>query len=466
VSHQLAQLEVIPNRSDSASSHGCLKPRRTPRSADNAWRVDGQAARRYHRCLLANRGLSEAAVLTVALGGANDGYVDASTIDNAWGEAVGSAQSRDPAAVCLDLSAAHYVEHACLLMLTAIVARRHERGLETRLKLPRKKSTLDFLRTWKLLEALAVVTDLDNDDLLAEGEVEFLAQQSEESPRYVRVTDAGPTGREELLPVGFFWLTPVVITDPAVAAHTMRERWLNDHVLSVLDRYLDGDASRIATNVVYEAVLNAGQHPRATIAFTCSQINERPRPSALPVKTGERELVVSIWDDGQSYAETLTEALDEHGTYASPAWGMGEDTFRVSSKDLRTGKAWNGEIRSSGPLPPVESESLLTLAAFMLGITRDPFKASDETIYTLEGLSQFLPSESVGFSGLGLHIIRKTAVDLFRGSLTYMSGRLRLEIANDDSSAGAYRVAALRRRDTEADVKGNLLVVRMRISGD
>ena len=74
-----------------------------------------------------------------------------------------------------------------------------------------------------------------------------------------------------------------------------------------------------------------------------------------------------------------------------------------------------------------------------------------------------LPPASLTHSGLGLHIIRKTVIDLFAGSIAYVSGSVRLSISSNNSMQGRYVANVTRRRVSDPILAGNLLVIRLRL---
>lgn len=401
-------------------------------------------------------------VLTVTVGGSGPatGHVDVQRFDIAWNAAVhGTGQ---PHEVLLDLGTVGYLDQESLLYLVGLLAYRQANGLKTLLRLPTSDATIDYLRAWNFPKAVRLATHAEFLDFL-EPDSRKLYQATENQPsRYVEVVATDRGGRETLLPVSFFAATPVALEDPQEAATVVRDEWLNGHVVGVLERHLGHYADRIATCVLHEAVLNAATHPKASVALTSSQLLARPRPTAQPALPGEKELVISIWDNGLSIDHTLAAALKVHGTIASPAYGLVSEKFHVSVTDRRS--------RPQRPSPPITltsttdtsalgRRSLLLASAFFLGITSTPSVVLPNAS---AAAPEEVPEAARRYTGLGLHAIRRTVCDLFSGSLLYASGNTRLTLVAGDAR-GEYIVNITRRNRSDAFVGGNLLVARMRL---
>jgi hypothetical protein len=188
-----------------------------------------------------------------------------------------------------------------------------------------------------------------------------------------------------------------------------------------------------------------------------------PKPTGKPVGPNDTELVISIWDDGQSFADTLLSAYERHGTVASPAFGLVEDVFEFDVIDRQDGSNnMSVVIESSSPIDQNAGYAETMLSAFFLGTSSTPSRIPVSTEQYAGVSDAWIPAAGRAYPGLGLHIIRKTVVDQFGGSLFYASGRYRLTIQPSDTGGGNRYVASMScLRETDAQLAGNLLIIRI-----
>jgi hypothetical protein len=111
--------------------------------------------------------------------------------------------------------------------------------------------------------------------------------------------------------------------------------------------------------------------------------------------------------------------------------------------------------------PAFSGEPYLIIAALFLGVTsmpRDPAYDDEDVHRQVE--PEHLPPPAVGYGGIGLHLVRKTVVDGFGGSLHYATGSYRLTVKRT-GGAGPYETTLNELPPEEPRVKGNLLWVRV-----
>lgn len=357
----------------------------------------------------------------------------------------------------VDLSWADFLSHDSLLFVVGLFRRRADEGRPTYLRLPRSDTAVDFLRAWRLPEALEAVTANRFEYLLDEGSRARLSRMPEQS-RYERVIFKPGGGRETLLPKSFFAIQELAIpkhdlpsylrTSPRRAASLERDRWLQAHILNVLDLYLSDRGDEIATRVIFEAVLNAAHHPKATVGMVSSQLVRTRLPNT---ELGDPEsLEIAIWDDGSSFAETLHDRLANNLPIHSEAFGVIDEEFDVEVHGSG-GQAFS-RVQMSSRTPVVTTDSAaLMVAAFMLGVTSSPERggiAHDDT---------FLGDHS-NPAGSGLYYIRRTVVDKFGGHIRYLSGHSRLTLSGG-GRRGRYHAGVHIDPARTVPIAGNLLVV-------
>lgn len=376
------------------------------------------------------------------------GDFDIAAIDATW------VRRRSPDHFEVDLSRSSYVSHASLLYLVAFARRRHVRDQPTRFKLPTSERAIDYLRAWKFPEAIELACETRFVDLIDAKSRARLAAMPERS-RYEIVVVTPEGGRETMLPVHYFALTPIRISDPYTpdalktsperAATTERDRWLAVHLRALLDHYLGGFGDTVATRIVYEAVLNAASHSGARMGLASAQIlkhrdgDDKGKPIALEI---------AIWDDGDTFIQTLQAQLDDEKPITSIAYGRFDEHFTIN---LTT---------PDGPMPKIELDSRTTenetsppallISAFMLGITSSPDRPP-----TVDDFGRIRHKDP----GLGLYYVRRAAIDKFGGEIEYYAAQFHASIAAGEEK-WHYEANVDYSPTGRAPIAGNLLIVR------
>jgi hypothetical protein len=384
------------------------------------------------------------------------GHADIAAFEEAWIKVVKSNQP-SVSAIEIDLSEVEYLDQECLLYLLGLICKRQEDGFATRLHLPRSEAVFTHLRAWRFLEAL--------DSLMADGLYPILSDDSRSRltqfhpspPEYLRPADRVEGGRTALLPVSLFSISPIDLSLGAeVAADRVRGSWLNDHVVTVFDRHLRGFGERVATDVLYESIVNAATHSGADRAFMSAQLFAQPRPDRGSA-VHQRELVITVWDNGVSFSDSLLRGLRRFGHIKSPAYGLVPEAFDLEFHDIAANTVVSRLVDDVEQLS-LDDVAESSLAAFLLGVTALPSRG--EHSYSSPG-SQPSPTADLS-GGLGLYIIRRAVVDLFKGSLYYASGSVRAEVRSS-GTIGRYAAELTRMSASGPNVGGNLLVARMQL---
>jgi hypothetical protein len=386
----------------------------------------------------------------------SSGKVSADCIDDCWKR---NREMEFEPHVILDLSRSTYLTHDTLFLLGSFGRARAWKGQSTRLRLSQSTRLFDFLRSWHFFEYFANACDVTLEESLTRDSWTYLEAQKE-PPRYVQMMPAPGGGYESLLLREQFEITQIDLQlNPLRAASSLRDRWLEVHLVGILERLLKRDerkidGRRVATHIILEMVLNAASHPGAAMAYLSSQID----PPAN-VHAG-RALHISVWDDGLSMADTLTHALRDVGSIQSPAYGGVDEVFEVSVTGRRARESAL-VFKSTQPELP-RHPALLNVVAFMLGVSARPDEKRPSWVHrSLFGdPSSPLNDEMIDHGGLGLYLVRTTAIDLFGGTITYKTGHYRYRI-DAGPSKRTYRVAASLTEDLTCPIKGNLLEVSL-----
>jgi hypothetical protein len=381
--------------------------------------------------------------------------IDSVSIDRAAASAF--AVSDPGEAIVLDMRAGRYIDHDALLLLGAIVDEHLQRGQEIRLDLPRRESVMDFLIAWKFD---AFCEDMGGLGAILTAEtVALMVGRMRSTDRRYRSFVQGPDGRPipssilDSLSIEKVRLTADEIGD----AYRATRRYAYRHFQAVLIRWLGKQAGSQFFDAVWECVRNASSHPNATRAYASTHFRRRlsdtPEEYSDPHRPSH-ELQFAIWDNGQPVWKTLKGAIDSGQSIRSHQYGEEGVTFRVHvervSGALEQLVVLKDDTDPGHDLDWRSERHLLTCAAFMLGVSSDPARTRRQ-------------SQAVGDSGgVGLAIVRRTALASTLGRVEYRSGTMRLSVrrsfAND---AGVYDVTARLTPEDAWATRGNLFTVTM-----
>lgn len=355
--------------------------------------------------------------------------------------------------VTIDLSQAQFIDHDALLLMGGMTAYRKRRGMSTLFNLPWSDSVMDFLRTWAFPDFMQAVC-APSPAFTEESEM-ALQESSHRLPKYVSFQMEGNERRAVLLRESL-QITPITITGDAWAdAGLATSRFLNENFRAVMNRSLGDRGDSNVANIVHEAALNAATHPGARLAFTSCHVRKRQPDD--PVEGRSYELQLAIWDDGASLAGTLGAALDRGAAITADRFGEEGATF-----DLVIQRDHEGvELLSfDDSEPPVSRDStVLSSAAFMLGVTSDPSR-SRQAATTFPNAAPSVRQSG----GVGLALLRTRTIDAFGGRVIYRSGDLRLEIsAGAQENHYTFHINVV--PDDGWPIEGNLLLVDIPLGG-
>lgn len=405
--------------------------------------------------------------MRIALGSAN---LNISTLDSAWSSGRAKASVPD---LALDLSESRYFDVEGAMLLLSLIVARSKDNLATQIKLPTSKSVLDFLRSMGFAQAVEQATGgVGLDTFLETTSSEVFVNRAPVDSEMTPKARSAREGVQALLSPWYFPMLPIDMgLSPDAAASVAKSPWLSGHLTNLLGDILEKDGRRVGNYVVQEAVKNAVAHPFANYGFTAAQIRSR-------------ELVLSVWDDGVSFAESLGAAQQEGSSLRSPVFGTDRDSIGVRFIDY-DGILRPRDMKFPGTHP--DSEEALLAFAWLLGATSTPSQLSVVPESTIDDLppnvidvpAMFaLPNTSTAekgedgllmYSGVGLALIRRCVIDLFGGTIQYASGGYRFQLRGDsEASSGGLPAQARRykgtltyRRENRAQVGGNLLVFRI-----
>ncbi|CAN5202754.1 hypothetical protein BH11ACT5_BH11ACT5_07800 [soil metagenome] len=373
----------------------------------------------------------------------------------------------------IDLTNVKFIEHETMVLIFALVCDWKTRKKAVYLDLPTSTRVLNYLRAWQFPAAIENALNLRFAEVLTEDS-QIRYEQLKKLPNdYEQVVVSPDGGRASLVHISFFELQALQISRAVFdledvvrrAATLAKDKWLDAHVLGILDNYLaqKNYGDRVATNVVYEAVRNSALHPKATLAYASSQIRREDLGKGADGKQRWGDPIwieVSIWDDGESILDTLKLALGDNQPITSSSYGLDDETFVVEVHD--EGGPSRSFLRTVGDLHS-DSDIAIMASAFMLGVSSQPHRSPDETYSESHPSGTDLKTRVRGLPGAGLYVLRTTVIDDFKGSIQYLTGRHRLSISGTPE-VGKYLFSVSSGGPDDMTVKGNLLIVRIPLS--
>lgn len=361
----------------------------------------------------------------------------------------GLTEVGDAAELTINFRATTSLEHSVLAYLLALTRARSKDGLSTLFELPKKVSTVDFMRSWLWPDAVKVCSNRPFKEMLGpetEAEWERISRKESRYSQYVNVPYSeqidteNVDGRSLTVPTNYFALTPVKLElGDKEAATIAKNQWLDDLIQGVLAAWLGPHAERIATDVVYEAVLNSASHPKAKVAYSSGQLDIRHTPSGP--KHGALHL--AIWDDGATFANTLIDALATYGTIRVPTALNEDKIFEV--RRIRDSGAETFLMKGLEESEVADADKAM-VAAFMKGVTSRPVEASKdgESMPRIEG-------------GRGLYVLRTSVIDNLRGQIRYLVGDTRMKMVAGRNAKTYY--VSISRGHQVPRLSGNLLIL-------
>jgi len=354
-----------------------------------------------------------------------------------------------------DLSECQYIEVPVLIYLIALMKFRVSRNLPTFLVLPHEKKVLDFLQIWGFPEAVESAIGVRLSQFTVGENAEYFNHPPKDiTTRYAGLVIQTEEGMERLLSKHYFSLmtfrSQLQLFNPAFAL-TEAAKWRN--MGSVLASVLNGPENMFASRIVYEALINAVQHPSASVIQIGSQLRW---PSAKI--GGKGHFTITFWDDGRGIIDTLRSALDAgRSLLFSPAIAIKTNYLVELQQGFR--KVIIERCLSSDREPKKEDGNyLILLASTFPGITSNPrlHAPHPETVKTAENNQLLYP-------GMGLFLLTNAAVSVYGGKVFIRTGRFRA-IFSPSKNGHDFNVN-IREYGSWPNFPGNLITVRLPLHG-
>lgn len=380
----------------------------------------------------------------------------AGPLDSYISKFLGDLRDRD-VPLGLDLSQIKFIEPATMLVILAIYSDLKRNDRPPIIKFPTDYHVRRIMATWKFLDALKIVGhptipmanvldtigDRLQDDLEKDLEKSYLpiriicGTNSEDRPGNQHVDDELERSNETKL---MAWLQSHLIC-PESIDQTERRNFVKE---------------TFPSRIVFEAMMNSVRHPEATRIVTTSHINWNREKNEE-----EASFTCIWWDDGKGIIETLKSAIKDGRSIVSSASPLPE---KQCSLKIDAGEEVSPTYESltTNFVPNGDStDAQILFSSICSRITRDP-----EGIGHRTKLPKDVPEDSpLRQPGMGLYILVDCAVNIFKGSVSFRTGNLFMNVKRGSMRGprkADYKISISCPSDTY-HFPGNMLIVRLPI---
>lgn len=358
--------------------------------------------------------------------------------------------------VLLDFSNSEFIDVPGLIYILSFVSGRQKEQKRTFLRLPNQKDTRDFLRAWNFPNAVRDVTGLTFWDSVTDEDHDYFG----EDPDLGRQKYSGP-----IYLVGGKWYNilsrnyfSIKTFQPSLFNSSLAleeaSRWKRQVISSVLEKVLVGPESYFASRIIFEAIMNAVRHPKASIIQTASHLNKIKKQD-----TQINYLTVVFWDDGESIIDTLKLALHEGKRIRS----FSPDELNSISYLLRCKnhqkKLYHTETVNSNFEPDLNSsDEHFLLSSTFPGITRDALGKEHISHPDIENSDPIFSQP-----GMGLYLLVNAAINIYEGSVTFRTRNYFLSLRKSHKKFKEDILAGVTKYPEKHCFLGNLLTIRLPI---
>jgi hypothetical protein len=299
-----------------------------------------------------------------------------------------------------------------MVYLLARLAEHARAGSAPTLRLPRSEEQVAVLKKWQFEPATEQVTGYALRKYLDADSLDVLNRANPGVDRLLN----------ESLPRAYYPLRCAFRAtgdlNVRLAARLAKE-WQSPFILSVLDRMLDGQGRIIATHLIYELVMNSVRHPDANVLLMGA--------STALSSDGQHNLLITVWDDGESIIDNLREVSKITKGYVPRKNPMFARTLHYQSSEYSPQNRVRSEsptrqISNQEPLDADAADDLVLLASTFPGITRDVDRKLGFRPYSEREAPELL------LSGMGLYIMSTAATEIFGGDVTIRTKNVALSL--------------------------------------
>lgn len=339
--------------------------------------------------------------------------------------------------LCIDFKDASYVDLATLMVLTSTISQRQHDNVETVIGLPNERKVRDFFKAWRYEEALLAATGIGLESITLDDDKSFFNEEQTtyngqgealEKLQWNPDWDRHITSKRNFFEFTTFskpTASALTTLEKNISENTPRfesQRWNSPLIQEVLKKHLreNSISEEIARVIIYEAMSNAVRHPDSNVIQVASRFY---KPSSTKSNSN---LLISIWDDGETIANTLLAVLKENRpirTQNLPSYM--QENILCQKKDFGASDYIEPIVISESHDVNRKTEQLGRLLVFSTfpGVSRhagSPAITKDDSQKYIGGV--------VLERGMGLYALRRTVVDQFQGNVNIRSGQYFIRI--------------------------------------
>ena len=388
----------------------------------------------------------------------------------------------------IDLSEVRFIEPTCLMYILAIIHRRDQKDFPIEIMLPRE-SVISILSTWRFYGAVENITqrpfsyfiyrkDLPPRSLInsIDNKIDFRKRPQREAETLEDVL------KKKYLPIKILFENNRDDEPNKSLADCEFERWQETEIMSWLQanlnipQYADEDEKKeqikedFPARIVFEAMMNAIRHPKATVIATASHIlwpkgsqDRRKSKKKIPpednLENGHFTLI--WWDNGIGIVETLRQALDTDKPIIVPIDPPPPRECKIVLEDMEGIKS-EPMMETTDFVPnKATRDEMLLFAATCPRITRDPMGQGHSTKLG-KAVSEDDPLRS---PGMGLYILLGSVINTFGGSVAFRTGKFFMN-AKKGPKTGKWKAdyaIKITTYDSGFIFPGNIITIRLPI---
>lgn len=344
------------------------------------------------------------------------------------------------------------VAPVCVEVALLALARMSERARDrvpVRMRFPAQHTERERLRRWSFQQACEASAGTSFLRLVDREDRRYFGEARIDAPLEVwsdpNDVDAFVSRLEQ---DGFFGLTTYSLTVRGALTRMIRHewaRWRHVLILELLEAHSRGPGPDVARVLVHELLANAIQHPEASMVVLGASVEG--------LDSADPQLVVAVWDDGDSIVKTLRDCV---GAGVRATETTVNDEFRIRTSGWSPSKS---TLPASWAPDADSHDGELLLASLLPGISRKPQAPGFPVVDRPEVV------DWENKTGFGLHALYRSAIDAFGGDVHIWSDSYSLHLsgAPAPTTTFAYDVDVQLLADVPP-LMGNLIAIRLPIT--
>jgi hypothetical protein len=393
------------------------------------------------------------------------GSVTADRVDLALPELARLGRSTFEKAVVLDFSEASFTEPPALQCVVALVRSLKLKGTDSLIRVPRKQKVRDAWKRWRFDSALGAAVGIGAEELFVPEDHGWFVEEQ----RFYKHLEYLPTRTSQggnVESYDFFEFNTTRLdrsSQPSARpAYLAKDAWNSRHIQDILLRKIGQGARDFAAVVVFEAILNATRHPRASIIQTAAFDQPDDEQSGEVRNINPRPtFTVHFWDDGQPMADKLLDAIRAGVDVRTQEDEEFRRTYLVRYSD---GTTLSEEIVGSNcPLNVETPPHIGLLATLFPSVSSSPKGEDNEVPSEIKAADPRFANP-----GMGLFLLINNVVEILGGTVAFRTSHYFMNVRRTKPSENAKTGALLRVKihkfASDMPFLGNMITVRVKYS--